>query len=234
MKTPAPDPNRTPWERLPGEGAKAFHAFTLYRDLGPNDRSREKVAQQLGKHVSLYGRWSATFDWVNRAEAWDDEQDRHKQKLALADREKMHTRHCQQTRLATQVATVTMAAFTKRAQANSNLFAETRDDSLARLAVAAARSLPQLQEAERNAVENPQQKLEAPEPTKAASAVSLDHAVFQYVVSRCQCGHGWDSHDQSDPDPSRMPCRMRDCECPKFVDTDELIIPPLPPERLQS
>jgi hypothetical protein len=24
---------------------------------------------------------------------------------------------------------------------------------------------------------------------------------------------------------------MRDCECQKFVDTDELIIPPLPPVR---
>src|SRR4029079_1132337 len=95
-------------------------------------------------------------------------------------------------------------------------------------------SSAQLQEAERNALANPQQKLEAQPPTKAAGEVSFDRGVFQYVVSRCQCGHGWDTHDQSDPDPSRMPCRMRDCECQKFVDTDELIIPPLPPVRLQQ
>jgi hypothetical protein len=231
MKAPASDPNATPWERLPGETAKAFHAFTVYRDLAPNDRSHPNAARELGKHVSLCARWSAMFDWVNRAAAWDDEQDRQKQKLALAELEKMKTRHVQQTRLATQVATITMAALTKRAQANSNLFAEASDGSLARLAAAAARSLPQLQEAERNALANPQQKLEAQQPTKAASEASFDRGVFQYVVSRCQCGHGWDTHDQSDPDPSRMPCRMRDCECQKFVDTDELIIPPLPPVR---
>ena len=39
---------RLPWERQPTETAKAFYAFTLYRDLGYK-RSLAKVRQEYGK-----------------------------------------------------------------------------------------------------------------------------------------------------------------------------------------
>ena len=48
-------PNRTRddlWERQKGESAQAYEAFVLYRDLGA-ERSHVKVAQQLGKSLSL-------------------------------------------------------------------------------------------------------------------------------------------------------------------------------------
>ncbi len=65
-----------PWEQQPDESGRAFEAFRAYRDLDPGDRSYRKVAEQLRKSPSLIGRWSSQHRWVERAEAWDREQDR--------------------------------------------------------------------------------------------------------------------------------------------------------------
>ena len=73
-----------PWERQPGEGAKPFEAFCVYRDLGP-DRSSYKVADQLSKSRQLMSRWSAQYNWVERAAAWDAEQDRIARREMLAE-----------------------------------------------------------------------------------------------------------------------------------------------------
>jgi hypothetical protein len=58
------------WYRQPGESWQAYEAFSLYRDLGKT-RSLGKVAEKLGKHVSLMWHWSRTKDWVNRVEAFE-------------------------------------------------------------------------------------------------------------------------------------------------------------------
>lgn len=64
-----------PWERQPGESAKAYEAFSEYRDMGAS-RSLAKVGQKLGKSKTMMEKWSAKFTWVERAEQWDTEQDR--------------------------------------------------------------------------------------------------------------------------------------------------------------
>jgi hypothetical protein len=73
-----------PWERQPGEPEKAFAAFAAYRDLGPK-RSLDAVGRQLyggtqtGRKRDATGRlqeWSRTWQWVERAAAWDGELDR--------------------------------------------------------------------------------------------------------------------------------------------------------------
>lgn len=64
-----------PWERQPGEGARAFEAFVVYRDLGVN-RSIRKAAQNLNKAVTTLAEWSTKHEWVKRVSAWDAEQDR--------------------------------------------------------------------------------------------------------------------------------------------------------------
>lgn len=82
------------WDRLPGEGTRAYHAFLIYRDLGPARTLEEvyRVVQETTKSKRSRGKsptthasgringWSSSWNWVERARAWDrhvqDERDR--------------------------------------------------------------------------------------------------------------------------------------------------------------
>lgn len=85
-----------PWERQPGESAKAYEAFSMYRDMGLQ-RSLRQVAAQLQKSETLIGRWSGTHRWVDRVAAFDIEQDRRAQEIAQKEQAKairdMRKRH---------------------------------------------------------------------------------------------------------------------------------------------
>ena len=85
-----------PFEQLPKESTKAFAAFSVYLNLGP-ERSLRVVGEKLGKSEGLIERWSSKFDWSSRVQA----QEAH---LAAVERE------------ATEVMTRTKAAqwLTKR------------------------------------------------------------------------------------------------------------------------
>jgi hypothetical protein len=72
-----------PWERLPGETARAFAAFVLYRDAGPTRslvgayRTSAGRPEVVGKALPGYWReWARANQWQERAAAWDREQDR--------------------------------------------------------------------------------------------------------------------------------------------------------------
>ena len=83
------------WERQPGESAKAFHAFTFYRDLG-HERSVSKVAQiyRPGRNLrSLMSRWSTKYSWVKRAEAYGDHLDELRRKRNEKEIQVMEKRH---------------------------------------------------------------------------------------------------------------------------------------------
>lgn len=56
------------FEQQPREGSKAFAAFQLYLEQGP-ERSLAAVARTLNKSVTLMGRWSAKYDWPARVQA---------------------------------------------------------------------------------------------------------------------------------------------------------------------
>jgi hypothetical protein len=92
-----------PWERQPDETAKPYEAFCVYRDMG-TERSLRKVSERLGKSETLMARWSTKNNWVERAAAWDDEQERIEreitQKQQREDIKKMRKRHAA---LATQM-----------------------------------------------------------------------------------------------------------------------------------
>jgi transposase-like protein len=62
------------WERQSGESEQAHAAFLLYRDMPKGERSVARVGQECGKNPSLLERWSAAWQWVQRAAAWDEEQ----------------------------------------------------------------------------------------------------------------------------------------------------------------
>jgi hypothetical protein len=78
------DKNNLSYERMPGEPPKAFHAFRIYRDLGP-DRTLENVRISLGKS-SGYSRqlayWSGDYEWVERAGLYDGHLDKQSRKEA--------------------------------------------------------------------------------------------------------------------------------------------------------
>jgi hypothetical protein len=56
------------YEQLAEESARAFEAFSLYLEMGP-DRSLSKLAQRLGKSLDLMKRWSSRHSWAQRIAA---------------------------------------------------------------------------------------------------------------------------------------------------------------------
>lgn len=73
-----------PWDRQPGETAKAYEGFVTYRDLGPK-RSVRLVSEALAKTQTVIKRWSSAHNWVSRVSAWDSLPSR-KVEEAYADR----------------------------------------------------------------------------------------------------------------------------------------------------
>ena len=69
--------DRKPWERQPGETAKAYAAFLLYRDLPAIDRSvaaaREGHPNDTKGTLRQWKGWSMRNDWVNRAAEHDSD-----------------------------------------------------------------------------------------------------------------------------------------------------------------
>ncbi len=67
-----------PWERQKGETHKAFAAFLVYRDLGP-DRTIKLAGKSIGRISDGYDRmsedWSAKYGWVARAASYDSHLD---------------------------------------------------------------------------------------------------------------------------------------------------------------
>lgn len=80
------------WDRQPGEGVKAFEAFNTYLLMG-TERSLSKVAQELHKSRTLMAKWSGLWNWVERAAAWDVEQEKLARKEQIEEIKKMRKRH---------------------------------------------------------------------------------------------------------------------------------------------
>jgi hypothetical protein len=65
------------YDRETDESAKAFEAWTVYRDLGA-ERSLQKASEMYyghGANVGQFERWSRRFGWVERARAFDVERE---------------------------------------------------------------------------------------------------------------------------------------------------------------
>ncbi len=85
------------WEQQPHEPARAFNAFTVYRDLGPKRTLREAFRQETGKESAqpngTWTRWYTDWQWSLRAGAWDRELDALGREAAIAERGRMGERH---------------------------------------------------------------------------------------------------------------------------------------------
>jgi hypothetical protein len=73
------------WERLPAESARAYGAFCIYRDFGPERTIRKAVNQSCKDHAPqsrrcrLWANWSSEFKWRQRAADYDQYIDKLKQ-----------------------------------------------------------------------------------------------------------------------------------------------------------
>jgi hypothetical protein len=79
------------WERQMGESIKAFKAFNEYLMMG-DERSLAKVREKCGKSLRLIERWSAKWRWVERVQAFEDDQARVKVKANLKAIKEMNER----------------------------------------------------------------------------------------------------------------------------------------------
>lgn len=89
---PFPPPEH-PWERQPGEGDRAWDAFTTYRDLGPGKRSLQLLVDKCHKGHSNFARWSNLWDWVARCTAFDAWMDRQARLIEIEEIRAMKRRH---------------------------------------------------------------------------------------------------------------------------------------------
>lgn len=76
----------------PGGTARAYKAFTLYRDLGSN-RTLQQVASSLSLSVSRIAQLSRAHNWKERVRAWVQEQDRQQQEALAEYRWRILTQH---------------------------------------------------------------------------------------------------------------------------------------------
>lgn len=81
-----------PWERQLSESSQAFEAFSIYRDMG-GERALRAVAQRLNKSLTIIGRWSTAWDWVERARAYDNDLARIAREQAAKRVKEMSDRH---------------------------------------------------------------------------------------------------------------------------------------------
>jgi hypothetical protein len=85
---------KIPWDKpIPGESAKAYEAFSIYRDMGvgrslqsawQNSKNEEskKGEQKRSKTVPGYWKqWSTKYKWRSRCKAYDDHQAEIKRKI---------------------------------------------------------------------------------------------------------------------------------------------------------
>jgi hypothetical protein len=84
------------WERQPGETARQFKAFVLYRDMG-DERGVMQVRSKVGfnaKATTLMT-WAKTFRWIERANAYDRMLDRRRQAAHIEEVEALARRQVQ-------------------------------------------------------------------------------------------------------------------------------------------
>jgi hypothetical protein len=90
-----------PWERQPGESARSFGAFCLFRDIGPRRSHAECCRRFYGGgtgNLRQISTWSARRQWLERCRAWDDHLDalaRHEQERQRKEMVERHARAAQ-------------------------------------------------------------------------------------------------------------------------------------------
>jgi hypothetical protein len=118
---------RKPFERAVSDTDRSWHAFTVYRDLGPR-RTFAKVAEVLGQSPYTVSGYSRHHDWPERIEAFDLENDRVRREAQVEALEEMGERHASLAQAQTVALTFPAKVFLQR-------LAEDQEAVMAELAV---------------------------------------------------------------------------------------------------
>lgn len=84
-----------PYERLKTDSDRGWAAFQIYRDLPPEERLLQTVADRMGVSISMANQWSAKGRWAVRAKAWDAAVDTRRRNVELKAVEDMRRRQMQ-------------------------------------------------------------------------------------------------------------------------------------------
>jgi hypothetical protein len=120
--------------RRPGESAKAFAAFEVYRDMGP-DRSIQKVGKQLAKNPKTLARHSKRHEWVKRAAAFDGWVSEEKAKKTAREIIEMNQRHAMQAQSFQEIALLPLNEIKKRMRSETCCYFDRDFDKLDTTAV---------------------------------------------------------------------------------------------------
>lgn len=152
------DPN--PWDQQPREPSDAFHAFTVYRNLGPK-RTYSAVSKQLGVSSATTSLWATDYSWRDRTTAWDFYQDRIFQAEIAEYTRQMAKRHMESANDALIALQAPVRALLDKFTADPEALIEefgTKDlMKLMRLAQDSIKIMPALMNAERLASGQPTQ-----------------------------------------------------------------------------
>jgi len=85
-------PDSKPYDQQLDETGKAYAAFRVYAELGPEERSTAKVAAKVRKNLKLIHRWSSRHSWVQRAREFDTDETQRRYDQTVLEREAMCAR----------------------------------------------------------------------------------------------------------------------------------------------
>lgn len=94
MATPA----LRPYDIQPGESAKAYEAFAVYRDMGTG-RSLAEAGRKLGKNTTTIEQWSVRHRWTDRVRAFDEDTARRATTKSLNDHASVRARQARHARV---------------------------------------------------------------------------------------------------------------------------------------
>ncbi|MGI8958535.1 MAG: hypothetical protein ACR2IV_01995 [Bryobacteraceae bacterium] len=161
----------TPFDiRLASESSEAFHAFSIYRDLGLK-RNLDEVSRRLdaekrgsGLHIvrtkeartkhrksGKIGLWSRKYHWVERAAAWDCIVDQRLREKQLDEIEKMAKRQAQEAQVLSQIlmAPVVALASGLKDPNRARTLENTAMAKLLEMCFESAKAIPRVHKAER-------------------------------------------------------------------------------------
>lgn len=102
------------WDKLPDESQKAYAAFCEYYKMPPQVRSIAAVARKRGVANPSYDeKWSAQFQWVERATAYDEFRAKSMIEVIRTTQDEAQKRHIEKTTLAFTIAGEVAAAALK-------------------------------------------------------------------------------------------------------------------------